>query len=94
MDFTVVVFTMDGCSHCSNLKTRLHDNELPFLEIEITQNEEIWNQVVSQTGHNLIPTVFIKYEETEDGPVYVPGRDYQSEDEIVEIITKYFEKEI
>jgi hypothetical protein len=63
------------------------------MDIEITDNEEIWNQVVTQTGHNLIPTVFIQKEDSDDGPVYVPGRDYQSEDEIVEKIKEYLEKE-
>jgi hypothetical protein len=42
--------------------------------------------VVEQTGHNVLPTIFIKKENSEEGPVYIPGRDYQIEDEIVEIL--------
>jgi glutaredoxin len=86
---TIVVFTLNGCTHCSKLKKRLDDLSIKFLEIEIGQNKEIWENVVQQTGKNVLPTVFIKKENSDDGPVYVPGRDYQSEDEIVEIIKSY-----
>lgn len=86
---TIVIFTLNGCSHCQSLKKRLRDLSIPYTEIEIGANEDIWTQVVRQTGEDVIPTVFIKKENDEDGPVYVPGRDYQDEDEIVEIIKTY-----
>jgi glutaredoxin len=89
MSNTIIVFTLNGCGHCKNLKKRLSDISIPFTEIEIGKNEKIWNQVVEQTGHNVLPTVFIKKEDSEDGPVYIPGRDYQNEDEIVEIIKTF-----
>lgn len=86
---SIIVFTLNGCGHCKNLKKRLNDIDVLFTEIEIGLNEHIWNQVVEQTGHNVLPTVFIKKENTDDGLVYIPGRDYQSEDEIVEIIKTF-----
>lgn len=86
---TIVIFTLNGCGHCQSLKKRLNDISIPYTEIEIGANEEIWTQVVRQTGEDVIPTVFIKKNDNEDGPVYVPGRDYQNEDEIVEIIKTY-----
>jgi hypothetical protein len=89
MDNTIIVFTLNGCIHCNSLKQRLKKLSIPYIDVEITKNENIWNQVVEQTGHDSIPTIFIKKKNTDDGPVYVPGRDYESEDEIVEIIKKY-----
>lgn len=86
---TIVIFTLNGCGHCQSLKKRLDDILIPYTEIEIGANEEIWTQVVRQTGEDVIPTIFIKKNDNEDGPVYVPGRDYQNEDEIVEIIKTY-----
>jgi glutaredoxin len=86
---TIVIFTLNGCGHCQSLKKRLNDISIPYTEIEIGVNEEIWKQVVKQTGEDVIPTIFIKKENDENGPVYVPGRDFQSEDEIVEIIKTY-----
>jgi len=86
MSNSIVIFSLNGCSHCKSLKNRLTELEIPFIDVEIGQNQKLWDQVVEQTGHNVLPTVFIKQENTEDGPVYIPGRDYQTEDEIVEIL--------
>ena len=86
MSSDIVIFTLNGCSHCKNLKNRLNELNIPFIDVEIGQNQKLWDQVVEQTGHNVLPTVFIKKENTEEGPVYVPGRDYETEDEIVEIL--------
>lgn len=86
MSKSIIVFTLNGCFHCKNLKNRLNELEIPFIDVEIGENQKLWDQVVEQTGHNVLPTIFIKKENTEEGPVYVPGRDYQTEDEIVEIL--------
>jgi glutaredoxin len=83
---SIVIFSLDGCFHCKNLKNSLNKLNIPFIDVEIGQNQKLWDKVVEQTGHNVLPTVFIKQENTEDGPVYIPGRDYQTEDEIVEIL--------
>lgn len=86
MSNSIVIFTLNGCSHCKNLKNRLNELNIPFVDVEIDQNKKLWDQVVEQTGHNVLPTIFIKKENTEEGPVYIPGRDYETEDEIVEIL--------
>lgn len=86
MSDSIVIFTLNGCLHCKNLKNRLNELSIPFIDVEIGQNQKLWDQVVEQTGHNVLPTVFIRKENTEEGPVYVPGRDYETEDQIVEIL--------
>jgi glutaredoxin len=86
MSNSIIIFTLNCCLHCKNLKNRLNELNIPFIDVEIGQNQKLWDQVVEQTGHNVLPTVFIKKENTEEGPVFVPGRDYESEDEIVEIL--------
>lgn len=83
---SIVIFSLDGCFHCKNLKKSLNKLNISFIDVEIGQNQKLWDKVVEQTGHNVLPTVFIKQENTEDGPIYIPGRDYQTEDEIVEIL--------
>ena len=49
MSSEVVIFTLNGCSHCTNLKTKLTEETISFTEIEITDNEKIWDSVVEQT---------------------------------------------
>lgn len=85
----IIIFTLKGCGHCVELKKSLDEEQIKYNEIEITENETIWNQVVQQTGHNSLPTVYISIEGGEEGPVYVPGRDYNSKEECLEIIRKY-----
>ncbi len=85
----IIVFTLNGCFHCHHLKEELNNLSIPYLEIEVTANPNIWDQVVKQTGHDSLPTVFIQKNGTDSGPVYVPGRDYDTHDEIIEILKTY-----
>jgi glutaredoxin len=89
MSNKIIVFSLNGCGHCLVLKKQLNDDNIEFTEIEVSKNSEIWDQVVKQTGHNSLPTVFISLNGEDDGPVFVPGRDYQDKDEIVKIIKTY-----
>lgn len=84
----LLIFTLNGCIYCQELKQRLFDKGVPFHDIEITKNRELWKQVIDQTGHDELPTVFIQNEKDESGTVYTPGRDFQNIDEIIEIIKK------
>jgi glutaredoxin len=85
----IIIFTLNGCGHCSVLKGELHNEGIEYTEIEVSKSKEIWDQVVKQTGHNSLPTVFISLNGEDDGPVFVPGRDYRDKDEIVKIIKTY-----
>ena len=85
----LIVFTLDGCSHCVDLKKKLSKNKLEFREIEIGANKNIWDKVVEQTGHNSLPTVYIQLNGGEEGLVFVPERDYKDHDELIEQIKNH-----
>ncbi len=89
MSSSVILFTMDGCGHCVELKNRLNELKIPFNEIEINQNRKVWNQVIEQTGDNVVPTIYITEENTDKGVVFIPGKDFNNRDEGVKIIKKY-----
>ena len=89
MSNKIIVFTLNGCGHCLVLKKQLNEDNIEFTEIEVSKNNEVWDQVVKQTGHNSLPTVFISLNGEDDGPVFVPGRDYKDKDEIIKIIKTY-----
>jgi glutaredoxin len=89
MDNQIFIFSLLGCGHCRTLKEKLNELEIPFTDLEINSNREIWDQVVKQTGLNVLPTVFIKKGETDDGPVFVPSRDFKSQEELLEKIKNY-----
>jgi len=84
----VAVFTLNGCVFCRDLKDKLTAEGIHFHDIEITKNREIWEQILSQTEDDALPTVFIQTDKEGNGLVYSPGRDFYELDEIVEIIKK------
>lgn len=86
MSKMVVVFTLDGCGHCTHLKKMLYNENIDFNEIEVSSNREIWDSVVDQTGYNALPSVYITNEGSEQGIIFVPERDYESPDDLVEKI--------
>lgn len=89
MSNKVLLFTLNGCSHCKTLKEKLREESIPFTEIEVTQNQKLWNQVVQQTNNEFLPTFFIKTEGTDEGPVFCPDKDFKDNDQALEIIKKY-----
>jgi glutaredoxin len=89
MNSELIVFSLNGCVHCSNLKLKLNEETIPFTEIEIGSNQKIWDKVVEQTGHNVLPTIFIKNKDSDTGPVFVPGRDFKNPDEVIPKIKKH-----
>lgn len=84
----LIIFTLNGCKECRELKNRLTEQSIDFTDIEITLNRTIWEQVVKQTGFDILPTVFIQNDADESGTVYTPGRDFQDINEIIEKIKK------
>lgn len=85
----IIIFSLNGCSYCKNVKEYFNEKMVPYTDLEINSNREIWNQVVSQTGENVLPTIFVKKEGTDNGPVFVAGKDFKGPEEIYEKIKIY-----
>jgi glutaredoxin len=85
----VAIFTLNGCGHCQQLKERLSRLGIAYTSIEVNEHPDLWKAIVEHTKDDALPTVFLKNKDNADGLAYVPGRDFQSEDEIVEIIKDY-----
>jgi glutaredoxin len=86
----LMIFTLDGCHHCLSLKKRLDELEITYKEFEITENPEIWEEIVKLIKHEFLPTVLVCPDNSGNGHIYVPSVNYQTEDEIVKIIKNYF----
>lgn len=89
MSYSVILFTLENCIHCKSLKKKLKSESIEYSEIEISNNQKIWDEVVNQTGHNSLPTIFIRKNNTDTGPVYVAGVDFMSDDEGLNIIKSH-----
>lgn len=88
----LLVFTLDGCGSCKVFKERLNKESLPYREIEVGRNKEIWNKVIDQTGNEFLPAFYIKKDDTGKGPFFAPQKDFKDDDEAIGIILKYIEK--
>lgn len=51
----LVVFTASWCSPCQNLKNMLHENEIPFKEVDI----DTYPEVAKEFSVRTLPTVFV-----------------------------------
>jgi glutaredoxin len=69
------------------VKGLLSKESIPFKEIIVEQNKDIWNKVKEQVGEDcLLPSIFIQENTEGVGTIYIPGRDFHSAGEILTII--------
>ena len=59
----VIIFTKPKCLKCSKLRNTLIEQSIPFKNIDIEQNKEMWEDIISQLepieGSYKLPMVFI-----------------------------------
>lgn len=82
----LVVFTMNGCPHCEELKEELKQENLDYTEYEIFEHPFIWDQIVKETGNEYLPTIFIQTDDEGNGLVFVPEKDFNTKEELMNII--------
>ncbi len=88
----IVIFTLNNCGFCQSLKKRLTSHKIEFKEVEISQNPQLWDKIVEETGEDYVPTVFIRNGDKDDGRLYSPDKDFKDENEIFLIILKSIPK--
>jgi glutaredoxin len=89
MAYTVNIFTLDGCSHCKTLKEEFKKQGIPYTEFEVNKFRTIYDSILEITKNDALPTVYLQNPETDSGPVFVAGRDFNSKEEAIEKIRKY-----
>jgi glutaredoxin len=85
----ITIFTLNGCHYCQDLKKKLINESIKYNEIEITQQEDLWDRIVEKTGHDILPTIYVQNVDINTGTVYIPGINFNSIEEIVLILKKY-----
>ena len=80
---------MTNCSHCKDLKTKLINAEIQFKDFEIIEHQTYWNEIVKQTGENIVPTIYLRDKELKNNRILIPGKDFNNGDEAINIIKKY-----
>ena len=79
----ITIYTNDTCPYCKQVKEKLDEEKIKYVEIDINKNEKEWSNIVGLTGMPNIPTLYFK------DTYFVPGRDYQNPEVLIKLINKY-----
>lgn len=84
------IFSSPKCKACINLKKLLNEESISFVEIDktLSQNKKLWNEISTQTDSIALPLLLIYDEDIGEGFAYLANRDWQSHQELIEIIKK------
>lgn len=95
MDKLLVVFTMKGCPYCDEMKEKLNEAGVDFIDRDIDEYEDEYNLFVEVTENDYVPSFMIVESPDDDSPkthLFAPDRDYNEIDEGINIIKEHFLK--
>ena len=88
-----VLFTMNGCPFCTSIKEEFKKNNVDYIERDIHQNEDEYNQFVELTQNEFVPSMMLltidENENTSNIKLLAPERDFQDLYEGVEMVKLY-----
>lgn len=94
MDKLLVVFTMEGCPYCVEMKEKLDEVGIDYVDRDINKHEDEYNLFTEVTGNEYVPSFMIV--ESPDGDakthLFAPERDFNEIDEGVNIIKEHFNR--
>lgn len=90
-DINVIVYTMEGCPHCSDFKEMLKEKKIEFFDRDIDIHEDEYKLFVEVSDNHFIPALLIIEGDGEKNQsfIYVPDENYQTLEEAVQIIENH-----
>jgi glutaredoxin len=85
MKAKIKIYTSKSCKYCDQVKELLKENWIEYVELEVGEHKESWDQVKKLTDLPIFPTIEIENE------FLVPNRDFNSPTNLVDLI-KNFDK--
>jgi len=79
----ISVFSMKGCPHCDNLKNKLKENNIEFVEIDIDENELLYERFSKKVNNEFLPAILV------GKTAYVPEKSFTTIYEAVELVKKH-----
>lgn len=79
----VIMFTMKGCPHCDNLKKKLTENKISFVEKDVDEHEKLYEKFSKSVKSDFLPAVIIGKK------AFVPDRSFKTIDQGAQIIENY-----
>jgi hypothetical protein len=94
MDKLLVIFTMEGCPYCVQMKDKLNESNIEYAERDIFEYDDEYKLFVELTQNDYVPS-FMIIESPEENPnslLFAPERDFDDIDDGVTIIKEHFIK--
>jgi glutaredoxin len=88
-----VVYTMKGCPFCVMIKEELEKENIPFLERDIDEYQEEYNEFSKITENDYVPSLMLLTLDDKDNATNVellaPDRDFDDIYEGVKMVKRY-----
>ena len=62
----VIIYTVDGCPHCQDVKELLKEKKVKFTEKNISKNPKLAEEMIKKSGQMGVPVVNIEKDGKED----------------------------
>ena len=79
------IYTNPTCHYCKKINDSLDNANVKYEEINASENQTEWNELVRITGIGITPTILMQEE------VWIPNRDFRTPEELIQRI-QHFEK--
>ena len=89
MSKELILYTMYGCPHCTDMKELLVQEGIQYTERDCDEYEMQYNILVDKTKNEFVPAFEIKDNENYTKRFIVPDRDFEELTEAVTKIKKY-----
>jgi glutaredoxin len=85
-----VIYTMKGCPHCTSIKEELNKENIPFLDRDINEFEEEYDEFSKATQNDFVPALMLltldEEENATDVKLLAPDRDFNDIYEGIDLI--------
>ncbi len=95
MDKLVILFTMEGCPYCVQMKDQLTESGIHFVERDIDEHGDEYDMFVEITENEYVPSFMIVESPNSDehkSYLFAPERDFNEIEEGVSIIKEHLNK--
>ena len=81
----ITIYTNKTCPYCRQVKDKLKESSIEFIEKDTVESKEEWTDIVGLTNNPVTPTIKIGNE------FLLPGRDFQNPQNLIDIIPNFKE---
>jgi glutaredoxin len=88
----VILYSMEGCPWCLEMKNKLKESKIKFIERDIDKHKEEYDLFVEATGNDFVPAFMLMTLEEGDATnvnLLAPDRDYEDINEALVKVKEY-----